>query len=89
VLIKINAKNQITLPKSLMQALGAAKYFDVQARDGQLILTPVRFVTADAVRAKLAELGISATDSAAAVDWARTQRLRTKSIRYLRIANAQ
>jgi hypothetical protein len=73
VLIKINDKNQITLPKSLMQALGAAEYFDVQARDGQLILTPVRLVTADAVRAKLAELGISATDSAAAVDWARTQ----------------
>jgi antitoxin component of MazEF toxin-antitoxin module len=73
VLIKINDKNQITLPKSLMQAVGAAEYFDVQARDGQLILTPVRLVTADAVRAKLAELGISATDSAAAVDWARTQ----------------
>lgn len=73
MLIKINAKNQITLPKSLLQALGAAEYFDVQARDGQLILTPVRLVTADAVRAKLAELGISATDSAAAVDWARTQ----------------
>ncbi len=73
MLIKINDKNQITLPKSLMQALGAAEYFDVQARDGQLILTPVRLVTADAVRAKLAELGISATDSAAAVDWARTQ----------------
>jgi antitoxin component of MazEF toxin-antitoxin module len=73
VLIKINDKNQITLPKSLMQALGAAEYFDVQARDGQLILTPVRLVTADAVRAKLAELGISATDTAAAVDWARTQ----------------
>lgn len=73
MLIKINAKNQITLPKSLMQALGAAEYFDVQARDGQLILTPVRLVTADAVRAKLAELGISATDTAAAVDWARTQ----------------
>ncbi len=73
MLIKINTKNQITLTKSLMQALGAAKYFDVQARDGQLILTPVRFVTADAVRAKLAELGISATDSAAAVNWARTQ----------------
>ena len=73
MLIKLNAKNQITLPKSLMEALGAAEYFDVQARYGQLILTPVRFVTADAVRAKLAELGISATDTAAAVNWARTQ----------------
>jgi hypothetical protein len=73
MLIKINAKNQITLPKSLMQAVGPTDYFDVQAKGGQLVLTPARFIAADAVRAKLAELGITATDSAAAVSWARSQ----------------
>ena len=70
---KLNAKNQITLPKSLMQAVGPTDYFDVQAKGGQIVLTPVRFVAADAVRAKLAELGITEADSVAAVDWARTQ----------------
>ena len=70
---KLNAKNQITLPRSLMQAVGQTDYFDAEAKGGQIVLTPVRFVAADAVRAKLAELGIAETDAAAAVDWSRTQ----------------
>ena len=73
MLIKLNAKNQIMLPKILMQGVEPTDYFDVQAKDGQIVLTPVRFVAANAVRAKLAELGISKTDTTAAVDWARVQ----------------
>ena len=71
MLAKITAKNQLTLPKSLTQALGAPEYFDVQARDGQLILTPVRIQRGDAVRAKLAELELTELDMAHAVAWAR------------------
>ena len=73
MLIKLNTKNQITLPKSLMQAVGPTDYFDVQAKGGQIVLTPARFIAADAVRAKLAELGITEADTTAAVDWARAQ----------------
>jgi hypothetical protein len=73
MLTKLNARNQITLPKSLIQAVGQADYFDVQAKSGQIVLTPVRFVAVDAVRAKLAELGLTEADTAAAVDWARAQ----------------
>ena len=73
MLTKLNARNQITLPKSLIQAVGQADYFDVQAKDGQIVLTPVRFVGANAIRAKLAELCMTETDTAAAVDWARAQ----------------
>jgi hypothetical protein len=47
------------------------EYFEVQARDGQIVLTPVRIQRADAVRAKLAELGIEEADVADAVAWAR------------------
>ncbi len=72
MLAKITAKNQLTLPKSLTQAVGATEYFDVEARDGQLILTPVRIQRGDAVRAKLAELNLTADDVAAAVAWARS-----------------
>ncbi len=71
MLAKITAKNQLTLPKSLTQAVGATDYFDVEARDGQLILTPVRIQRGDAVRAKLAELDLTDEDMAAAVAWAR------------------
>ena len=75
MLAKITAKNQLTLPKSLTQAVGATEYFDVEARDGQLILTPVRIQRGDAVRAKLAELDLTDDDMAAAVAWARAPAL--------------
>jgi hypothetical protein len=73
VLAKITSKNQLTLPKSVTQAVGATEYFDVEARGGQIILTPVRIQRGDAVRAKLAELNLGDSDIAAAVAWARGQ----------------
>jgi bifunctional DNA-binding transcriptional regulator/antitoxin component of YhaV-PrlF toxin-antitoxin module len=71
MLAKITSKNQLTLPKSITQAIGATEYFDVATRDGQIILTPVRIQRGDAVRAKLAELAIDETDVNDAVKWAR------------------
>lgn len=71
MLAKLTSKNQLTLPKSATQAVGATDYFDVQARDGQIILTPVRIQQADAVRTKLAELALSPNDIDDAVAWAR------------------
>lgn len=62
MLAKITAKNQLTLPKSVTQTMGPVEYFDVQARGGQIILTPVRIQRGDAVRAKLAELDLSEND---------------------------
>jgi translation initiation factor IF-1 len=72
MLAKITSKNQLTLPKSVTQAVGPAEYFDVQTRDGQIVLTPVRIQRGDAVRAKLAELGLTEADIGDAVTWART-----------------
>ena len=72
MLAKITSKNQLTLPKSVTQAVGATEYFDVEARAGQIILTPVRIQRGDAVRAKLAELDLSAADIADAVGWGRS-----------------
>lgn len=71
MLAKITSKNQLTLPKSVTQAVGPAEYFDVQTRDGQIVLTPVRIQRGDAVRAKLAELDLTEADIGAAVTWAR------------------
>jgi hypothetical protein len=71
MLAKITAKNQLTLPKQVTNTLGEVEYFDVQTRDGQIILTPVRIQRADAVRAKLAELDLTEQDIADAVAWAR------------------
>ncbi|MFY8083453.1 MAG: hypothetical protein ACOVN7_06945 [Rubrivivax sp.] len=56
--------------------MGPAEYFDVQARDGQIVLTPVRIQRGDAVRAKLAELGLTEADVADAMVWARGSALK-------------
>jgi len=71
MLAKLTAKNQLTLPKAAVEAVGASEYFDVAVRDGQILLTPVRIQRGDAVRAKLAALGLGDGDVAAAVAWAR------------------
>lgn len=71
MLAKLTSKNQLTLPKSVTQAVGATEYFDVEVRAGQIILTPVRIQRGDAVRAKLAELDLTDRDIADAVAWAR------------------
>ena len=71
MLAKITSKNQLTLPKAVTQAVGPAEYFQVEARAGQIVLTPVRIQRADAVRGKLAELALSEVDVADAVAWAR------------------
>ena len=72
MLAKITSKNQLTLPKTAVQAVGAAEYFDVAVREGQIVLTPVRIQRGDAVRAKLAALGLADADVADALRWARS-----------------
>jgi len=71
MLAKITSKNQLTLPKSITAAVGPAEYFEVETRNGQIVLTPVRIQRADAVRAKLAELNLDEQDVADAVTWSR------------------
>lgn len=71
MLAKMTAKNQLTIPKSVTNALGSAEYFEVEVKNGRIILTPVRIQRADAVRAKLAELDLQEQDVADAVAWAR------------------
>ena len=71
MLAKMTAKNQVTLPKAVTRAVGAVRYFEVKAENGQIVLTPVRIQRADAVRAKLAELELGEKDIEDAVRWAR------------------
>ncbi|AKU13737.1 hypothetical protein AzCIB_3844 [Azoarcus sp. CIB] len=71
MLAKRTSKNQVTLPKAVVQMVGEADYYDVTAQNGKIILTPVRIQQADVVRAKLEELGITEEDVGDAIDWAR------------------
>lgn len=72
MLAKMTAKNQLTLPKAVVSAVGAPEYFDVDVRHGQIVLTPVRIQRGDAVRSKLTELGLGEAEIASAVQWARS-----------------
>lgn len=74
MLAKMTSKNQLTLPKALTAQVGTPEYFEVEARNGQLVLTPVRIQRGDAIRAKLAELDLNESDVADAVAWARTDK---------------
>lgn len=71
MLAKLTAKNQLTLPKAVLSSFRDAKYFDVTEDNGRIVLTPVRLNRADAVRAKLADLGLTEKDVAEAVAWSR------------------
>ena len=71
MLAKMTSKNQLTLPRSVTEQVGAADYFEVEVREGQIVLTPVRIQRGEAVRAKLAALGLGDADIRDAIDWAR------------------
>lgn len=72
MLAKRTSKNQVTLPKAVVQTTGEADYYDVTVEGGRIVLTPVRLHQADAVRARLEELGITQDDVGEAIAWART-----------------
>ncbi len=71
MLAKLTTKNQLTLPKQAIEALGRPTYVQIEVDGDRLLLIPVKIGGADAVRRKLAELGITDADVANAVGWAR------------------
>ena len=71
MLAKLTSKNQLTLPKAVISDFPDTRYFDVTQEDGRIVLTPVHISRADAVRRKMVESGLSETDVAEAVTWAR------------------
>ena len=81
MLAKLTSKNRLTLPKSATEAVGATDYFEVETRNGQIILSQVRIQRADAVRARLAELSVTQQDIAGSVAWARRSSRRSASRR--------
>jgi hypothetical protein len=74
MLAKLTSKNQITLPKAIVQKVEQTQYFEVGIENGRIMLTPMRVQPADLVRKKLADLGISENDVEDAVTWARRER---------------
>ena len=73
MLAKITSKNQITIPKAVMEQFPGAKYMEVEIREAAIVLTPVRDYGTDleAIREKISKLGLTEETIAEAVRWAR------------------
>jgi hypothetical protein len=74
MLAKLTSKNQITLPKQAIEAMGPVSHFQVEVDGDRLVLTPERMGAAEAVSKKLEALGITEADIADAIAWSRKRR---------------
>ncbi len=75
MLAKITSKNQITIPKKIIDQIPDTKYFDVDLRDGIVMLKPLRIYDTDLdiIRSKIKKLGIKENTVADAIQWARSK----------------
>jgi hypothetical protein len=74
MLAKLTAKNQLTLPKAVVQEFPGTRYFEVRAEKGRIVLVPARVTSLDGVWRKIESLGITEKDVDDAVRWARKRR---------------
>jgi hypothetical protein len=60
--IKLSPKNQLTLPKSIINRFPGTQYFEIGTRENEVVLRPVRMVvigeTLKEVRKKIKSLGL-------------------------------
>ncbi|MBN2264985.1 MAG: AbrB/MazE/SpoVT family DNA-binding domain-containing protein [Candidatus Aminicenantes bacterium] len=76
MLCKRTYKNQITIPKKVMEKFDGVEYFEAKIKGGAIVLEPVEFKPVDEsrlakVRKKIAALGLTERDIEDAVSWAR------------------
>lgn len=74
MLAKKTSKNQLTLPKAVVSRFPGVEYYDVTTENDVITLRPVRTGEVDAVRQKLAALGIKEADIEYAIRWARRKK---------------
>jgi len=74
MITKKTTKNQVTLPKAIVERVPSTNFFDIVVRNGEIVLRPVKN-SANAVltrvRRKLKRLELTEQDIEAAIQWAR------------------
>ena len=75
MLAKITSKNQITIPKKIIDQIPDVNYVDVEFNEGVILLKPLRFYDTDLekIRTKIKQLGIKEGSVAEAIKWARSK----------------
>ena len=75
MLAKKTSKNQITIPKKIVEQLPDVEYFEVELIDGNVMLKPL--VTYDTslgkIRKKVKQLGLQENTVKEAIKWARSK----------------
>ena len=75
MLAKMTSKNQITIPKKIIEQLPDIDYFEVELVDGVVMLKPlVTYNTSlEKIRAKVKKLGLQENTVKEAIEWARSK----------------
>ncbi len=73
MLAKITSKNQITIPKKIIDQIPETQYFDVEFKAGIILLKPLKIYGTDLsqIRSKIKNLGLKENSVSEAIKWAR------------------
>ena len=75
MLAKMTSKNQITIPKKIVELLPDIQHFDIEMKNGMVILKPVKIydTSLEQIRSKVKKLGLKSDCVEKAVAWARSK----------------
>ena len=75
MLAKTDTKNQITIPKQIIDQIPDARYFDVELNGEVVIMKPLKIYDTDLekIRSKIKKMGLKPDCVAEAVKWARSK----------------
>ena len=73
MLATITAKNQITIPKKIIDQLPDVKYFEVELKESMVVLKPLKVydTSLEQIRTKIKRLGLKENSIKEAIQWAR------------------
>jgi bifunctional DNA-binding transcriptional regulator/antitoxin component of YhaV-PrlF toxin-antitoxin module len=74
MLAKMTSKNQITIPKKIIEQLPDVEYFKVELKDGVVMLRPLKTydTSLEGIRTKVKKLGLQENTVKEAIEWARS-----------------
>jgi hypothetical protein len=75
MLAKKTSKNQITIPKKIVDQIPDVSYFNVEFEGGVILMRPLKFYETDLqeIRQKVKKLGIQEKSVGEAIKWARSK----------------
>ncbi len=74
MITKKTTRNQVTLPKAIIEQVPKTDFFDIDVREGEIVLKPVRVNASGvlmSIRRKVKRLEVTEQDVQAAIRWAR------------------